>query len=55
VDALVKQKDYEAAQYYVEQLRRDFGVQDIPILPVSPTLGAHAGPGTAAIGITWSN
>ncbi|MCK4296108.1 MAG: DegV family EDD domain-containing protein [Candidatus Marinimicrobia bacterium] len=45
----------EAAQYYVDKLRGDFGVLDIPILPVSPTLGAHAGPGTAAIGITWNN
>ncbi|RKY52455.1 MAG: fatty acid-binding protein DegV [Candidatus Neomarinimicrobiota bacterium] len=44
----------QTAQYYVEQLKKEFGVKDISILPTSPVLGAHAGIGTAAIGITWT-
>jgi len=45
----------EAAEYYVSQLRKTFNIKnDIPIVSASPVLGAHAGPGAAAIAILWS-
>lgn len=39
----------EKAQYFAEQLKKYFEVTNIPVLQISPVLGAHAGPGTAAI------
>lgn len=43
----------DSAQYYEQQIKKEFGIEEVPILPVSPVLGAHAGIGAAAIGITW--
>jgi hypothetical protein len=39
----------ETAGFYAAQIRRHFEVLDVPIVSVSPALGAHAGPGAAAI------
>jgi DegV family protein with EDD domain len=39
----------ETGAFYAEQLRRSFEVHEIPIVAVSPALGAHAGPGAAAV------
>lgn len=45
--------DLQKAEYLVNCLKEKFGDIPIPVLPVSPVLGAHAGNGAAAIGITW--
>ncbi len=42
------------AERYARELKKRFRVENINILPVSPVLGAHAGIGAAAIGISWS-
>jgi len=42
------------AEHFVAELKKRFGVENINIMPVSPVLGAHAGHGAAAIGISWS-
>lgn len=39
----------ETAGFYAAQIRRHFEVHEVPIVSVSPALGAHAGPGAAAI------
>lgn len=39
----------ERAEVHAAWLRRQFEVSDVPIVPVSPALGAHAGPGAIAI------
>lgn len=39
----------ESAQYLAEGLERDFGAKDVPRIPLSPVVGAHAGPGAAGI------
>ena len=39
----------EAALFYQEELQKRFDQEHIPILPVSPTLGVHAGPGASGI------
>lgn len=39
----------DTAGYYAEQIRRCFEVQEVPIVSVSPALGAHAGPGAAGV------
>lgn len=39
----------ETAAFYAEQIRRHFEVRDVPVVSVSPALGAHAGPGAAGI------
>ena len=45
--------DIQKAQYLVKQLKEKFGDIPITIMPVSPVLGAHAGIGAAAVGISW--
>lgn len=37
------------ARYLAEQLQHRFGVTTVDVLPASPTIGAHLGPGTVAI------
>ncbi len=44
----------ETAKYYCAEIRKRFNIEHINILPASPTLGAHAGNGAAAIGLSWS-
>jgi hypothetical protein len=39
----------ETAAYYADQIRKYFEVHDVPIVSVSPALGAHAGPGAAGV------
>lgn len=39
----------EDAQFVATQVRERFGIQDILIDYVSPTIGAHSGPGTVAL------
>lgn len=39
----------EDAEYVANQVRERFGIQDILIHYVSPTIGAHSGPGTLAL------
>ncbi len=39
----------ETAAYYAKQLRQHFELKEVPIVAVSPALGAHAGPGAATI------
>lgn len=39
----------EDAEYIAAQVRERFGIQDILINYVSPTIGAHSGPGTVAL------
>lgn len=46
--------NHSIAEHYVSELKKRFGVVSINILPASPVLGAHAGIGAAAIGISWS-
>jgi len=46
--------DRQLADRYAKALKAEFGVDEIQILPVSPVLGAHAGNGAIAIGISWS-
>ncbi len=41
------------AQHFVTQIKQQFMVDHVPVLPASPVLGAHAGKGAAAIGVTW--
>ena len=53
--AVVHAKAPKVAQYYTNQLSREFGITNISILPVAPVLGAHAGIGAAAIGIAWDD
>lgn len=45
--------DLPKADYLVRRLKEKFGDISIPVMPVSPVLGAHAGNGAAAIGVTW--
>ncbi len=39
----------KAAQQFADELSRYFEISDIPVLEISPALGAHAGPGTVAV------
>ncbi len=39
----------ETAAFYASQVRKLFELKEVPIVSVSPALGAHAGPGAAAI------
>jgi len=39
----------ETAGYYSAQIRKHFEVLEVPMVSVSPALGAHAGPGAAGI------
>lgn len=39
----------ETAQWYVEEIKKQFEVKDIMVVNVSPALGAHAGPGAAGV------
>lgn len=39
----------EAANFYRQSVRREFGVADVPVLNISPTVGAQVGLGTAGI------
>lgn len=45
--------DLRKAEYLVNRLKEKFGDIPITVLPVSPVLGAHAGNGAAALGISW--
>lgn len=40
---------YREAEWYAEQIKGIFNVQEIPIVDAAPVLGVHAGPGTAAV------
>ncbi|RMD98868.1 MAG: hypothetical protein D6814_06625, partial [Calditrichaeota bacterium] len=40
---------HQVAEDFAAALKRDFEVADVPVLEISPVLGAHAGPGTVAI------
>jgi len=42
------------ARFLRMKLYREFCMSDISILPIAPVLGAHAGNGTTAIGLCWS-
>ncbi|MFA4839313.1 MAG: DegV family protein [Candidatus Neomarinimicrobiota bacterium] len=42
------------ARFLRRKLFREFGINDINILPIAPVLGAHVGNGAAAIGLSWS-
>lgn len=42
----------EAALWFEDQLKQHFNLQHVPILPVSPTIGAHAGPGALGVALT---
>ena len=37
------------AEYVAEQVKKRFGIENIMINFVSPTVGAHSGPGTLAL------
>lgn len=39
----------ETAAYYANELRKYFETREVPVVAVSPALGAHAGPGAAAV------
>ncbi|MGH7493463.1 MAG: DAK2 domain-containing protein [bacterium] len=39
----------DTAEFYADHLRQTFEAREIPIVSVSPALGAHAGPAAAAI------
>ncbi|NUO84169.1 DegV family protein, partial [candidate division KSB1 bacterium] len=39
----------ETAAFYANALRKHFELREVPIVSVSPALGAHAGPGAAAV------
>jgi len=43
----------DMAAELVNGLREQLGEIEIPVLPAAPVLGAHAGPGTVAVGINW--
>lgn len=45
--------DVRKADFLVAGIRSVYGDIRIPVLPVSPVLGAHAGNGAAAVGIAW--
>ncbi|MBN2602191.1 MAG: DegV family EDD domain-containing protein [Candidatus Marinimicrobia bacterium] len=51
--AVAHANDLKKAEYLVKRLKEKFGEIPITVLPVSPVLGAHAGNGAAAIGISW--
>lgn len=39
----------EKADWYVQKIKRQFEVNDVMVVNVSPALGAHAGPGAAGV------
>ncbi len=39
----------ETANWYVEQIKKQFEIRDVMVVNVSPALGAHAGPGAAGV------
>jgi DAK2 domain fusion protein YloV len=39
----------ETAQWYVDQIKKQFEVREVMTVNVSPALGAHAGPGAAGV------
>jgi fatty acid-binding protein DegV len=39
----------DTAAEYVHQIRKYFGVEEVLTAPISPALGAHLGPGAAAV------
>ena len=51
--AVAHTNDLRKAEYLVSRIKEKFGNIPITVLPVSPVLGAHAGNGAAAIGVTW--
>ncbi len=44
----------EKADWYVREIQTRFGVDDILVVEACPTLGAHAGPGAAAVAVLGS-
>ena len=44
----------DKAEWYVREIRSRFGVDDVLVVEASPTLGAHAGPGAAAVAVLGS-
>jgi len=51
--AVAHANDMRKAEYLTGKLKEKFGDIPITVMQVSPVLGAHAGIGAAAIGITW--
>ena len=47
--AVAHANDLEKASWLSERIKREFEVQDVMIVNVSPALGAHAGPGAAGV------
>ncbi len=45
----------ELAERYARRLRERFGADSVPVVAVSPALGAHAGPGAAGIAVQWDD
>jgi len=45
----------ESARWYASEIKSRFGVTDVPIVAVSPVLGAHAGPGAVGVAFTRSD
>ena len=41
----------EVARYYAERIRALAGIADVPVVEATPVLGAHSGPGAAAIAV----
>ncbi len=41
----------ETAEWYRQRIHEEFGVEDILVMPAAPVLGAHGGPGTAAVAV----
>jgi len=41
----------EDARYYVENIRRLTGLDDVPVAEATPVLGCHSGPGAAGIAV----
>jgi len=41
------------AEFVRDRIRQQLKIREIPILPASPVVGAHAGRGTVGIAVTW--
>jgi len=50
---IVHAQDKETAQKYANFVQEYFNVNNVEIVPAAPVLAAHAGIGTAGIGIMW--
>lgn len=41
------------AEFVRDRIRQQLKIREIPILPASPVVGAHAGRGTVGVAVTW--